>query len=90
MAIQELNMVEVSEVSGALLGNLGNGALNPFNGLSNLLTNLDAPLVLGGLLAGIFGLLANPFILFQATDPGAVVAVGVETVSDLVGNGLGL
>lgn len=90
MAIQELNMVEVNEVSGALLGNLGNGAINPLNGITNLLVNFDAPLVLGGALAGLLGLLANPFILFQATDPGAVVAVISTTIGDLLGGSLGL
>lgn len=89
MAIQELNSVEVTEVSGALLGNLGNGALNPVNGVSNLLVNLDPGNTLALTLAGVLGLLANPFILFQATDPGGIAAVGLGTLGDALG-GLGL
>lgn len=90
MAIQELNAVEMSEVSGALLGNLGNGGLNPVNGISNTLINIAAGETLALALAGIFALLANPFILFQATDPGGVAAVGLGTLGDLLGNSLGL
>lgn len=90
MAIQQLNTNEVETVSGAFLGNLGNGGLNPLGGLLNTLTNFDAGGFFGGLLTGVLGLLANPGILFQAADPNGVASVGIETLSDLFGNGLGL
>lgn len=84
MAIQELNATEVSLVAGAgLFGNIGNGALNPVNGVVNALVNLDLGQVVGGLVAGVVGLLLNPLILFQAVDIGGIVAVL------LGGNGLG-
>lgn len=91
MAIQELSAIEIDTVTGAgLFDNLGNGALNPLNGLVNLLVNLNPGQVVGGLLAGVFGLLANPGILLQAIDLGGILSVVTETVGDLLGNSLGL
>jgi hypothetical protein len=91
MAIQELNTIEINAVTGAgLFDNLGNGGLNPVNGLVNLLTNLDLGQLVGGLLTGVFGLLANPGALLQAIDLGGILAVVFQTVGDLLGNSLGL
>lgn len=89
MAIQQLDALEVSEVSGALLGNLGNGALNPVNGVSNLLINLEPGNTLALTLAAVIGLLANPLILLEATRPGDIAAVLLGTLGDALG-GLGL
>lgn len=91
MAIQELNTIEIESVAGGgLFGNIGNGGLNPVNGLTNLLSNLDLGALLGGLLGGVLGLLANPGILLQALDLGGILSVVFETVGDLLGNSLGL
>lgn len=90
MAIQELNAIEIDQVNGAgLFSSIGNGGLNPVNGLTNLLTNLDLGQVVGGLLAGVIGLLANPGVLFQAIDVGGIVGVLTYTIQDEL-RGLGL
>jgi len=90
MAIQELNANEIDLVAGAgLFGNLGNGGLNPVNGVTNLLTNFNPGTFLQLLVAGVVGLLANPFVLFEAVDVSGIVAVLVSTVQDEL-NGLGL
>lgn len=90
MAIQELNATEICAVSGAgLFGNLGNGALNPVNGLVNLLTNLDLAHGLPNLLAGVLGLVLNPFAALQAIDLGGILSVVFSTLQDEL-NGLGL
>lgn len=75
MAIQELNTVEIDEVAGALGFNLLGGGINPVNGVVNALVNLAPELIIGGAVAGVLGLVSNPLILLQATDPGGVVAV---------------
>lgn len=87
MAIQELNVVEINEVAGAL--NLGNGALNPLNGLTNTLTNLNLETQIPLTIAAIVGLLANPGVIFQAIDVGGIFgvvsALPTQEVSPLLG-----
>jgi len=73
MAIQELNVVEINEVAGAL--NLGNSALDPINGVTNLLTNLNPGTFLQLAVAGVVGLLAYPYVIFEAVDVGGVAGV---------------
>lgn len=82
MAIQELNATEIQSVTGAgLFDNLGNGALNPVNGLVNLLTNLDLGGLLTGLVGGVLGLVARPQTLLEAIDLGGIVSVLGSTLS---------
>ena len=89
MAIQELNSVELNEVAGALGFNLGNGALNPINGLVNTLINLDLQNGLPLTLAGVLGAVTNPWILLEAVDLGGILSVGSALLGDELG-GLGL